>query len=55
MAIERLSQSPSFEQNLYVACVRDTIDSGNNINVQNQRYSGSNAVAQINDLFYYNN
>ena len=45
-ADQSISQSQSSEQNSQVVSGRDTIGSGNNINVQNQENSGSNAVAQ---------
>jgi hypothetical protein len=45
-AKQSISQSQSFEQNSQVVSGGDTIGSGNNINVQNQENSGSNAAAQ---------
>jgi hypothetical protein len=45
-ADQSISQSQSFEQNSHVVSGGDTIGSGNNINVQNQENSGSNAAAQ---------
>jgi succinate dehydrogenase/fumarate reductase-like Fe-S protein len=45
-AEQSLSQSQSSEQNSQVVSGGDTIGSGNNINVQNQENSGSNALAQ---------
>ena len=45
-ADQSISQSQSSEQNSQVVSGGDTIGSGNNINVQNQENSGSNAVAQ---------
>jgi hypothetical protein len=41
-----ISQSQSSSQNSQVVSGGDTIGSGNNINVQNQENSGSNAAAQ---------
>jgi hypothetical protein len=45
-AEQSISQSQSSEQNSLVVSGGDTIGSGNNINVQNQENSGSNAAAQ---------
>jgi hypothetical protein len=45
-AEQSISQSQSSEQNSQVVSGGDTIGSGNNINVQNQENSGSNALAQ---------
>lgn len=45
-AKQSISQSQSSEQNTQVVSGEDTIGSGNNINVQNQENSGSNAAAQ---------
>src|SRR4026208_1398083 len=45
-ADQSISQSQSSEQNSQVVSGRDTIGSGNNINVQSQENSGSNAAAQ---------
>ena len=45
-ADQSISQSQSSEQNTQVVSGVDTIGSGNNINVQNQENSGSNAAAQ---------
>ncbi|WP_148685352.1 hypothetical protein [Candidatus Nitrosocosmicus hydrocola] len=45
-AEQSISQSQSSEQNSQVVSGSDTIGSGNNINVQNQENSGSNAAAQ---------
>ncbi len=45
-AKQSISQSQSSEQNSQVVSGGDTIGSGNNINVQNQENSGSNAAAQ---------
>jgi hypothetical protein len=45
-ADQSISQSQSSSQNSQVVSGGDTIDSGNNINVQNQENSGSNAAAQ---------
>ena len=45
-AEQSISQSQSSEQNSQVVSGGDTIGSGNNINVQNQENSGSNAAAQ---------
>ena len=45
-AKQSISQSQSSEQNSQVVSGGDTIGSGNNINVQSQENSGSNAVAQ---------
>ena len=45
-ADQSISQSQSSEQNTQVVSGGDTIGSGNNINVQNQENSGSNALAQ---------
>ena len=45
-AKQGISQSQSSSQNSLVVSGGDTIGSGNNINVQNQENSGSNAVAQ---------
>ena len=45
-AKQSIGQSQSSEQNSQVVSGGDTIDSGNNINVQNQENSGSNAAAQ---------
>ena len=45
-AEQSISQSQSSEQNSQVVSGADTIGSGNNINVQNQENSGSNAAAQ---------
>jgi hypothetical protein len=45
-ADQSISQSQSSEQNSQVVSGGDTIGSGNNINVQNQENSGSNAAAQ---------
>ena len=45
-AEQSISQSQSSTQNSQVVSGGDTIGSGNNINVQNQENSGSNAAAQ---------
>ncbi len=45
-ADQSISQSQSSEQNSQVVSGGDTIGSRNNINVQNQENSGSNAAAQ---------
>jgi hypothetical protein len=45
-ADQSISQSQSSSQNSRVVSGGDTIGSGNNINVQNQENSGSNAAAQ---------
>ena len=45
-AEQSISQSQSSSQNSQVVSGGDTIGSGNNINVQNQENSGSNALAQ---------
>ncbi|HKO64116.1 MAG TPA: hypothetical protein VJU13_02855, partial [Candidatus Nitrosocosmicus sp.] len=45
-ADQSISQSQSSSQNSQVVSGGDTIGSGNNINVQNQENSGSNAAAQ---------
>ena len=45
-AEQSISQSQSSGQNSQVVSGADTIGSGNNINVQNQENSGSNAAAQ---------
>ena len=45
-AEQSISQSQSSEQNSQVVSGGDTIGSGNNINVQSQTNSGSNAAAQ---------
>ncbi len=45
-ADQSISQSQSSGQNSQVVSGGDTIGSGNNINVQNQENSGSNAAAQ---------
>ena len=45
-AQQSISQSQSSEQNSLVVSGGDTIGSGNNINVQSQTNSGSNAAAQ---------
>ena len=45
-AKQSISQSQSSSQNTQVASGGDTVGSGNNINVQNQENSGSNAAAQ---------
>jgi len=45
-ADQTISQSQSSNQNSQVVSGGDTIGSGNNINVQNQENSGSNAAAQ---------
>ena len=45
-AKQSISQSQSSEQNSQVVSGGDTIGSGNNINVQNQENSGSNALGQ---------
>ncbi len=45
-AEQSISQSQSSNQNSHVVSGGDTIGSGNNINVQNQENSGSNALAQ---------
>jgi hypothetical protein len=45
-ADQSISQSQSSRQNSQVVSGGDTIGSGNNINVQNQENSGSNAAAQ---------
>jgi hypothetical protein len=45
-ADQSISQSQSSNQNSQVVSGGDTIGSGNNINVQNQENSGSNALAQ---------
>jgi len=45
-AKQSISQSQSSKQNTQVVSGGDTIASGNNINVQNQENSGSNALAQ---------
>jgi hypothetical protein len=45
-AQQSISQSQSSSQNSQVVSGGDTIGSGNNINVQSQTNSGSNAVAQ---------
>ncbi|VFJ13494.1 hypothetical protein [Candidatus Nitrosocosmicus franklandus] len=41
-----ISQSQSNEQNSLAVSGRDTVDSGNNINIQSQINSGSSAAAQ---------
>ncbi len=45
-AEQSISQSQSSNQNSHVVSGGDTIGSGNNINVQSQTNSGSNAAAQ---------
>ena len=45
-AKQSISQSQSSSQNSQVVSGGDTLGSGNNINVQNQENSGSNAAAQ---------
>ncbi|NOJ32852.1 MAG: hypothetical protein DA329_12015, partial [Candidatus Nitrosocosmicus sp.] len=45
-AEQSISQSQSSSQNSQVVSGGDTIDSGNNINIQSQENSGSNAAAQ---------
>ena len=45
-AEQSISQSQSSDQNSQVASGGDTIGSGNNVNVQSQTNSGSNAAAQ---------
>jgi hypothetical protein len=45
-AEQSISQSQSSSQNSQVVSGGDSIGSGNNINVQNQENSGSNALAQ---------
>jgi hypothetical protein len=45
-AEQSISQSQSSEQNSQIVSGGDTIGSGNNINVQSQSNSGSNAAAQ---------
>ena len=45
-AKQSISQSQSSEQNSQVVSGGDTLGSGNNINVQNQDNSGSNAASQ---------
>jgi hypothetical protein len=45
-AEQSISQSQSSSQNSQVVSGDDTIGSGNNINIQNQENSGSNALAQ---------
>jgi hypothetical protein len=45
-AEQSISQSQSSEQNSQVVSGGDTIGSGNNVNVQSQTNSGSNAAAQ---------
>jgi hypothetical protein len=45
-ADQSISQSQSSNQNSHVVSGGNTIGSGNNINVQNQENSGSNAAAQ---------
>ena len=45
-AEQSISQSQSSSQNSQVVSGGDTIGSGNNINVQNQENTGSNALAQ---------
>ena len=45
-ADQSISQSQSSNQNSQVVSGGDTVGSGNNINVQNQENSGSNAAAQ---------
>jgi hypothetical protein len=45
-ADQSISQSQSSNQNSQVVSGGDTIGSGNNISVQNQENSGSNAAAQ---------
>jgi hypothetical protein len=45
-ADQSISQSQSSSQNSQVVSGGDSIGSGNNINVQNQENSGSNALAQ---------
>ena len=45
-ADQSISQSQSSSQNSQVVSGGDTVGSGNNINVQNQENSGSNAAAQ---------
>ncbi|MGE0388961.1 MAG: hypothetical protein AB7P13_02395 [Candidatus Nitrosocosmicus sp.] len=52
-AEQSISQSQSSSQNSQVVSGGDTIDSGNNINIQSQENSGSNAAAQS-YLFIYN-
>ena len=45
-AEQSISQSQSSSQNSHVVSGADTIGSGNNINVQSQENTGSNAAAQ---------
>ena len=45
-ASQAIGQSQSSEQNSQVVSGEDTVASGNNINLQNQENSGSNALAQ---------
>ncbi|MDN5846824.1 MAG: hypothetical protein L0H53_11185, partial [Candidatus Nitrosocosmicus sp.] len=45
-ASQAIGQSQSSEQNSQVVSGDDTVASGNNINLQNQENSGSNAAAQ---------
>ena len=45
-ADQSIGQSQSSSQNSQVVSGGDTIGSGNNINVQSQENSGSNALAQ---------
>jgi hypothetical protein len=45
-ASQAIGQSQSSEQNSQVVSGDDTVASGNNINLQNQENSGSNALAQ---------
>ena len=45
-ASQGIGQSQSSEQNSQVVSGEDTVASGNNINLQNQENSGSNALAQ---------
>ena len=45
-AEQSISQSQSSSQNSQVVSGADTIGSGNNINVQSQENTGSNAAAQ---------
>ncbi|WP_458744246.1 hypothetical protein [Candidatus Nitrosocosmicus sp. T] len=45
-AEQSISQSQSSSQNSFVVSGGDTMGSGNNINVQNQKNTGNNALAQ---------
>jgi len=45
-AVQSINQSQSSSQNSQVVSGGDTIDSGNNVNVQSQTNTGNNAAAQ---------